>query len=306
MAFRFIDLFAGIGGSRIAFEQAGGECVFACDINPHSQYVYEMNFGERPYGDIKEIKGTDIPDHDVLVGGFPLERFSAIGNNKKKPTHKTLFYEVVRILKEKRPRAFLLESVPLLKSMSRGEELKNVIRILCDQGYHVYDQLINAKGAVPQDRLRLYIVGFRDPVNFEFPALPPQGPSFQTILEDRVDQKYTLTDQRWNSLKERHHPYSYNLLDGNSPSMPLDVKGLNLLIPFDGGNPRKLTPRECARLQGFPECFSIVTSDKWAYLQFAQSSVVPVVRLIAERIFLALEQHEPVHSIKWILIRLKK
>ncbi len=313
LLYRFIDLFAGIGGIRLAFEEYG-ECVFSCEWDVKAQETYEANFGEKPHGDIRRIDAKDIPDHDILLAGFPCQPFSIAGVSKKKSlgrqhgfldeTQGTLFFDIARILKEKQPQAFLLENVKNLRSHDKGKTYKVIKKVLEeDLGYTVYDKVINAKGLVPQNRERIYIVGFKKPLKFEFPEVPMEGPALRTILEEEVDEKYTLSDKLWEYLqayKEKHakkgNGFGYGLADLDSYSRTLSARyykdGSEILIPQEGKNPRKLTPRECARLQGFPETFKIVVSNTAAYKQFGNSVAVPVVRLIAEKMIQAIERDE--------------
>lgn len=313
MLYRFIDLFAGIGGIRTAFEPFG-ECVFSCEWDVKAQETYEANFGHKPVGDIRTVNEKEIPDHDILLAGFPCQPFSIAGVSKKKSlgrehgfldeTQGTLFFDIARIIKEKQPQAFLLENVKNLRSHDKGNTFKVIKKVLEDLGYTVYSEVINARGLVPQNRERIYIVGFKKPLKFEFPVIPKGGPPLHTILEANVEEKYTLSDKLWNYLqayKEKHakkgNGFGFGLADLNSYSRTLSARyykdGSEILIPQgEGKNPRKLTPRECARLQGFPDSFKIVVSNTAAYKQFGNSVAVPVVSLIAERIVQAIERDE--------------
>ncbi|MBJ7898225.1 DNA (cytosine-5-)-methyltransferase [Bacillus atrophaeus] len=319
MLYRFIDLFAGIGGIRTAFEPYG-ECVFSCEWDLKAQETYEANFWERPVGDIRQVNEKDVPDHDILLAGFPCQPFSIAGVSKKKSlgrehgfldeTQGTLFFDIARILKEKKPQAFLLENVKNLKSHDKGKTFKVIMNVLEGLGYTVYAQVLNAKGLVPQNRERIYIVGFQKPLRFEFPEIPNKGPALHTILEENVDEKYTLSDKLWKYLqayKEKHskkgNGFGYGLADLNSYTRTLSARyykdGSEILIPQgDDKNPRKLTPRECARLQGFPETYKIVVSNTAAYKQFGNSVAVPVVSLIAEKMIQAIERNEILIGVK--------
>ncbi|MGE8021507.1 Sau3AI family type II restriction endonuclease [Peribacillus frigoritolerans] len=300
----FIDLFAGIGGNRLAFEQVGGKCVFCCEIDEKNKETYEVNFGERPHGDIRDINAKSIPDHDILIASLPVQGFTLAVNTKLKSVrnelHDTLFYKIVRILKEKKPRSFLIETLTGLLSSSLEETFNNMIWVLNGLGYQISHQLINAKALVPQNRQRVYIVGFKEMVNFEFPYIPQQGPALKTILEDYVDEKYTLSDKLWQDIqhrgKQQIYGQYYRLADINSYSGPLLSNYLRnpnkLLIADKGKKPRRLTPRESARLQGFPDQFVIPVSDEDAYRQFGNSSTVPVVSMIAKNIIQALNINE--------------
>lgn len=314
--FTFIDLFCGIGGMRIAFERQGGKCVFSSDWDKKVQETYEANFGEKPAGDIREIASEEIPDHDILLAGFPCQAFSIAGVSKKNSlgrphgfadqTQGTLFFEVARILKEKRPKAFLLENVKNLKRHDKGRTYEIMRNVLENElGYTVYDAILDAKGLVPQHRERIYIVGFIDPIEFEFPKLPSNGPPIRTILEPEVHEKYTLSDRMWACLQahaEKHRKkgngFGYGLVNLDSYSRTLLARyykdGSEILIPQEGKNPRKLTPRECARLQGFPDTFKIVVSDSAAYKQFGNSVAVPVVEAIAQQMVNVLQNKKTV------------
>ncbi|MDA0246391.1 MAG: DNA (cytosine-5-)-methyltransferase [Chloroflexi bacterium] len=311
-SFTFIDLFAGIGGFRLAFEQVGGECVFSSEWNKFSQQTYEANFGEIPAGDITAIDEFSIPDHDILVGGFPCQPFSIAGVSKHNalgnehgfnhPTQGTLFFDVVRILKAKRPQAFLLENVQNLKSHDKGRTFQTIIWSLeSDLGYHIYYKVLDSQPFVPQSRKRIFIVGFREPLHFSFPTLDGPHPAVKDILEPEVEDKYTLTDHLWNYLvgyaakhREKGNGFGYGLVDLDGIARTLSARyykdGSEVLIPQKGKNPRRLTPRECARLMGFPETFQIPVSDNQAYRQFGNAVVVPVVRAIAKKMMEALAE----------------
>lgn len=303
-AFTFIDLFAGIGGMRLGFERAGGKCVFSSEWNKFSQMTYEANFGEKPEGDITKINASDIPDHDILVGGFPCQPFSIAGVSKKRSlnrpdgfedeTQGTLFFDIARIVKEKKPRAFLLENVKNLASHDHGNTFKVIIRTLRDNlGYDIHYKIIDASAIVPQHRERIFIVGFREPTAFAFPDIPPKKIPLKTILEKKVDDRFTLTDGVWNALqrhaaksKEKGNGFGYGMANLDGISRTLSARyykdGAEILIAQEGRNPRRLTPRECARLMGFPEDYKIVVSNAQAYRQFGNAVVVPVVEQIAK------------------------
>ncbi|GIO22257.1 DNA (cytosine-5-)-methyltransferase [Oceanobacillus sp. J11TS1] len=316
MLYKFIDLFAGIGGIRLAFELYG-ECVFSCEWDLKAQETYEANFGEKPVGDIRSVDEKEVPDHDILLAGFPCQPFSIAGVSKKKSlgrehgfldeTQGTLFFDIARIIKEKQPKAFLLENVKNLRSHDKGKTFKVIKKILEEElGYTVYADVLNAKGLVPQNRERIYIVGFKKPLKFEFPEIPKEGPALHTILENDVEDKYTLSDKLWDYLKaykEKHNKkgngFGYGLADLDSYSRTLSARyykdGSEILIPQGQGlNPRRLTPRECARLQGFPETFKIVVSNTAAYKQFGNSVAVPVVQLVAEKMVQAIERDKTI------------
>lgn len=303
--FKFIDLFAGIGGIRMAMESAGGKCVFSSEWNKFSQQTYEANFGEVPDGDITKIDENDIPDHDILVGGFPCQPFSIAGVSAKNflgrehgfkdLTQGTLFFDICRIIKAKRPRAFLLENVKNLKGHDKGNTFKVILKALQeDLGYDIHYKVIDASSKVPQHRERIFIVGFDSPMEFEFPEIEDMRPKLGDILEKKVDKKYTLMDGTWNSLqrhlakhKAKGNGFGYSIADKDGIAKTLSARyykdGSEILIPQGAKkNPRRLTPRECARLMGFPEDFKIVVSDNQAYRQFGNAVVVPVVTEIAK------------------------
>lgn len=314
--FKFIDLFAGIGGTRLAFEAVGGECVFSCERDKFARRTYKENFAEEPQGDITNIASDEIPEHDVLVAGFPCQPFSLSGVSKKNalgrphgfddPTQGTLFFEIKRILAARRPSAFLLENVKNLKSHDRGNTFRVIREALSDDlGYHVQHAVLDAVAFVPQHRERIFIAGFRHEVDFEFPVFAPERrPVFRDILEDDVPEKYVLSDKLWKWFQdyaEKHrragHGFGFGLTSLDGCSRTLSARyykdGSEILVPREAGNPRRLTPRECARLMGFPDDFRIVVSDTQAYKQFGNSVVSPLVRDLAEGIFGALAGERP-------------
>lgn len=307
----FIDLFAGIGGTRLAFEKAGCECVFSSEWDKFAQQTYEANFGERPHGNIREIQSSEIPDHDILVAGFPCQPFSISGVSKKNalgkphgfddPTQGTLFFEIKRIIRDKKPPAFLLENVKHLKRHDKGNTFR-VIRdtLEKDLDYTIFDEVLDADSYVPQHRERIFIAGFRDPAFFAFPHYEPRvKPKFRDILDKEVPEKYTLTDHLWTYLqdyakkhKAKGNGFGYGLtnLDGHARTLSARYykDGSEILVSQGNNrNPRRLTPRECANLMGFTQfCpyFKIPVSDTQAYRQFGNSVVVPVVYDIAKAI----------------------
>jgi DNA (cytosine-5)-methyltransferase 1 len=305
-AFTFIDLFAGIGGTRLAFQRAGGRCIFSSEWDKYAQKTYEANFGEVPHGDIAEIAESVIPAHDVLVAGFPCQPFSIAGVTKHTAlgnhhgflhrTQGTMFFEAARVIAHHRPRAFMLENVKHLTRHDGGKTFATIIGTLEEElGYHVHPLVIDALGVVPQHRERIYIVGFREPVEFTWPKFKRDRRAIRGVLERRVDNKYTLTDHLWNYLQEyadkhraKGNGFGYGLVDLNGPTRTLSARyfkdGSEILIPQRAKNPRRLTPRECARLMGFPDSYKIPVSDTQAYKQFGNSVVVPVVEAIAKRI----------------------
>lgn len=304
--FKFIDLFAGIGGIRIPFQELGGKCVFSSEWDKFAQKTYRINFGEEPHGDITKIDAKDIPDFDILLGGFPCQPFSQAGLKKGfADTRGTLFFEIERIIKAKRPKAFLLENVKQLRSHDKGRTLKVILQHLDNLNYYVnYGVLRAGDFGVPQNRERIYIVGFnkdiydiQDHYLFTFPTPTHKKTRLGDILESDVDEKYTISDALWEGHqrrkkehKEKGNGFGYSLFNNeseytNTLSARYYKDGSEILI--DQGpdkNPRKLTPRECARLQGFPENFIITVSDTQAYKQFGNSVAVPVIRAVAKRI----------------------
>jgi DNA (cytosine-5)-methyltransferase 1 len=303
--FTFIDLFAGIGGIRRAFESVGGRCVFTSEYDKYAQATYIANYGGEVHGDIRNIKAEDVPDHDVLLGGFPCQPFSSAGVSKKnsmgKPhgfldqTQGTLFFDVARLIAAKKPRAFLLENVKNLVSHDKGKTFRVVSETLRGLGYQVFCKIIDAKKVVPQHRERIYIVGFKDPTDFYFPDIPDSKPKLRDILETSAPEKYTLTKKMWAFLqrhadkhKAKGNGFGFGLADLNGVSRTLVARyykdGGDILIPQEGRNPRRLTPRECARLMGFSDEFKIICSDTRSYKQFGNSVVVPVVQYLAHEI----------------------
>lgn len=309
--FTFIDLFAGIGGMRLAYENVGGRCVYSNEWNKYSQQTYYANFGEQPEGDITKVDAKTIPDHDILVAGFPCQPFSIAGVSKKislgrktgfeDKTQGTLFFDVCRILKEKRPKAFMLENVKILKSHDKGRTFKTILESLDELKYKVFFAVLDGQNFVPQHRERIIIVGFDmerygDDIEFDFDITPVNPkPVMRDILEKKVDDKYTLSDNLWTYLQNyaaKHRAagngFGYGIapLDGVSRTISARYHkdGSEILIAQKGKNPRRLTPRECARLQGFPESFVIPVSDTQAYRQFGNSVVVPLIENVAKLI----------------------
>ena len=308
MEYKFIDLFAGIGGMRLAYESAGCKCVYSNEWNKFSQQTYEANFGEKPEGDITKVEATLIPDHDILVAGFPCQPFSIAGVSKKNSlgratgfedkTQGTLFFDVCRILKEKRPSAFMLENVKNLCSHDRGNTFRVITESLEELDYQVFWKILDGQLYVPQHRERILIIGFDrkkygNNIEFDFDLTPVEPkPVMNDILEKNVDSKYTLSDKLWNYLQgyaEKHkaagNGFGYGIAPRDGISRTISARyykdGAEILIAQEGKNPRRLTPRECARLQGFPESFKIVVSDNQAYRQFGNSVVVPLMADVA-------------------------
>lgn len=326
--FRFIDLFAGIGGIRLGFEAIGGECVFTSEWDSYAQKTYTENFqGGHPLnGDITQIHEDEIPDHDVLLGGFPCQPFSIAGVSKKNAlgrahgfadeTQGTLFFDVARIIAKKRPRAFMLENVKNLQSHDKGRTFDVIQRTLRDLGYQIFVKVIDGAHFVPQHRERIIIVGFREPVIFDWNTLdiPPKGAhklgdilhkksgepglewdgsNYYDHAKHQVLDKYTLTDNLWTYLqnyKKKHQAagngFGFGLVTPDSVTRTLSARyykdGSEILVSQGSKkNPRRLTPRECARLMGFPDSLRIPVSDTRAYKQFGNSVVVPVIGAVA-------------------------
>ena len=309
--FTFIDLFAGIGGIRIPFQELGGQCVFSSEWDKHAQTTYRINFGEIPAGDITQISTNNIPNFDILLGGFPCQPFSQAGRHLGfQDTRGTLFFEIERIIKEKKeagfaPHAFLLENVKQLRGHDGGNTFNVIMDHLDRLGYYATARILRAGDfGVPQNRERIYIVGFdRDyydiPADYEFEY--PEPNHIQTrlgdVLENNVDEKYTISDRLWAGhlrRKEEHqrkgNGFGYSLFNADSEyvntiSARYYKDGSEVMIDQgEGQNPRKLTPRECARLQGYPDNYIIPVTDTQAYKQFGNSVAVPVIRAIAQRI----------------------
>ncbi|WP_027458700.1 DNA (cytosine-5-)-methyltransferase [Dechloromonas agitata] len=323
--FTFIDLFAGIGGIRLGFQQNGGRCVFTSEWNTYSQKTYEANFGKdhELNGDITKVHADEVPEHDVLLAGFPCQPFSIAGVSKKNSlgrahgfaceTQGTLFFDVARIIEAKKPKAFLLENVKNLLSHDKGRTFDVILRTLRDElGYTVQAKVIDAKRFVPQHRERIVIVGFREDTGFSFDdlELPEEGPRLSSILhpEDgseeaeapftegkkaKVADKYTLTDNLWAYLqayaakhKAAGNGFGFGLVGPNDVARTLSARyhkdGSEILVSRgEGKNPRRLTPRECARLMGFPSDWKIPVSDTQAYRQFGNAVAVPVFSAVA-------------------------
>ena len=329
--FTFIDLFAGIGGIRKGFEQAGGKCLYTSEWDEFAQKTYSNNYpSKHPInGDITKVNAADIPNHDILLAGFPCQPFSIAGVSKKKSlgrptgfadkTQGTLFFDVARIIKEKQPKAFVLENVKNLKSHDRGNTFKVIWETLTqDLGYTCSYKIIDGQSWVPQHRERIVIIGFRNKVNFSLddmllpqkgeiklgsilhktdgtePKLPQDGDKYFDFENNKVLDKYTLTDNLWAYLQAhaaKHRSlgngFGYGLVTENDIARTLSARyykdGSEILISQgDGKNPRRLTPRECARLMGYPDDYVIPVSDTRAYKQFGNSVVVPLFQSVAE------------------------
>ncbi len=308
--FQFIDLFAGIGGIRLAYQKLGGKCVFTSEWDNFAKKTYEANFGEVPFGDITKISEKSIPDHDILLAGFPCQPFSIAGVSKKNAlgrkhgfldeTQGTLFFDIARILAFKKPKAFMLENVKNLVSHDKGKTFKIIKKTLTELGYSIHFKVLDSRHFVPQHRERIIIVGFKHGIieennNFEFPKLSKPNTEVKDILELEIDDKYTLSDKLWTYLQNyaaKHkalgNGFGYGLTNLSGIARTLSARyykdGSEILIPQDGINPRRLTPRECARLQGFPDEFIIPVSDNQAYRQFGNSVTVPLIEAVAKQL----------------------
>lgn len=312
-----IDLFAGIGGLRLGFEKSsklGIECVFTSEWDKYSTETYKANFGSEPvYGDITKVSLKDIPEHDILLAGFPCQPFSQAGLKKGfSDTRGTLFFDIERILKDKQPKAFLLENVKQLRGHDKGRTLNIIIERLKKIGYsNVQYKVLRARDfGLPQNRERIYIVGFLDTnIMFNYPTPTFEPTRVGDILEKNADDKYTISDRLWaghqrrkreNKMKGKGFGYGIVTEESeytNTISARYYKDGSEILIQQEGSNPRKLTPREAARLQGFPEDFKIPVSNTQAYRQFGNSVPVKVIEKVAEQMLLHLED-SPVKEIK--------
>ena len=303
-SFTFADLFAGIGGMRIPFDEFGGTCVFTSEIDKHAQKTYQFNFpseGHLMVGDITEIAESDVPNHDILLAGFPCQPFSNAGHRKGlDDVRGTLFFDIARILREKQPKAFLLENVRGLVGHDEGKTFRRIIEIL-DEDYHVSYKLLNARDfGLAQNRLRVYITGFKkddfeSAFDFESVTNADTEISVGSILEKSVESSLTLTDGLWEGHQRRKakhlkagNGFGYRIVDGDSAYTPtLSARyfkdGSEILVSQQGLNPRKLSPREGARLQGFPENFELHESKMQAFRQLGNAVPINVVRAIAEQ-----------------------
>ena len=290
--------------------------MYSSEWNKYSQQTYFANFGEQPEGDITRVSASSIPDHDILVAGFPCQPFSIAGVSKKNSlgratgfedkTQGTLFFDVCRILKEKKPKAFMLENVKNLCSHDKGRTFKVILESLEELKYDVFYSVLDGQSYVPQHRERILIVGFDrekygQNMQFDFDLTPKSPkPVMRDILDKDIDEKYTLSDKLWTYLQNyaaKHRAagngFGYGIAPLNGVSRTISARyykdGSEILIAQEGKNPRRLTPRECARLQGFPDNFKIPVSDTQAYKQFGNSVVVPLMENVAKLIVKKIE-----------------
>ena len=305
-SFRFIDLFAGIGGIRLGFESVGGRCVFSSEFDEDACTTYEANFGEHPSGDITKINAADIPDFDILLGGFPCQAFSIIGKKEgfANETCGTLFFDIERILAEKKPSAFMLENVRNLVAHDKGNTFKVIYEHLTALGYHVYPKVLNALDyGVPQKRERIIIVGFLNDIPFEFPEPVPieERKTLSDILETNVDAKYyvrpEIKDSRLARLKDKNYPRPYisheNMAGSVTPhpyssALRAGASANYILI----NDERRPTEREMLRIQGFPDTFKIAVPYGKIRKQCGNSVAVPVIKAVAKQMLTALKTYE--------------
>lgn len=302
--FKFIDLFAGIGGIRLGFEAYGGECVFSSEWDQYAQDTYEANFGERPQGDITEIAPQEIPDHDILLAGFPCQAFSIIGGQKGfSDIRGTLFFNIKEILETKKPYAFMLENVKNLKSHDKGRTFKTIINNLEKLGYYVHHTILNSLDfGIPQKRERTFIVGFKEDIKFSFPKPLGIQPSLVDILEEEstIDKKYFVSDhikkRRMEKVKPNYpipsiwHENKSGNISALEYSCALRAGASHSYLVVNGI--RRPTSRELLRLQGFPDSFKIVVPDAQLRKQAGNSVTVPVIKAVAREMLKSIKQHE--------------
>jgi DNA (cytosine-5)-methyltransferase 1 len=319
--FKFIDLFAGIGGFHQAFSGLGGECVFASDWNEPARRTYQANYDLKPFGDIRQIASEQIPDFDILCAGFPCQPFSIAGVSKKKSlgkkhgfedeTQGTLFFEIIRLVKEKRPKIMFLENVKNLKSHDKGNTWRVIFNTLKSQNYKVFEQIVEGKYYVPQNRQRVFIVCFDKNIFpdlcFDFPPYPKKRLfELKDILEKKVNEKYTLSDKLWAYLQKhkensakKGNGFGFGLVNVEETDYTRTMSaryykdGSEILI-YQGKdkNPRRLTPDEARKLFGYPDNFIIPVSDCQAYKQFGNSVIVPAVTHTAKQILKTVKEYQ--------------
>ena len=320
--FRFIDLFAGIGGFRLALQAQGGKCVFTSEWDKHAKNTYAKNYGEVPFGDITHFTeqgdgiysnfADAIPKHSILAGGFPCQAFSQAGRQMGfNDARGTLFFEILKIARKLKPEVLFLENVKRLKSHDGGKTFKIIVNSMHELGYKVYAKVLRAYDyGVPQNRERIFFVAFKKPIHFEFPS-PPEARLYKNvgeIMEKKVDDYYTISDKLYAGHKRRHREhrlkgngfgfseYDPTSLSTNTLSARYWKDGSEILITQKGSNPRMLTLRECARLQGYPDAFNPHSSHAQGYKQFGNSVTVPVVSAIAAAIVFWRKKSLPVIS----------
>lgn len=305
--FSFIDLFSGIGGIRLGFQSHGGTCVFSSEYDKGAQKTYKINHGEHPFGDITKISEKSIPEHDILLAGFPCQPFSRAGVSARSSigqehgflceSQGTLFFDVIRIILEKKPKVIFLENVRNIISHDKGNTFRVIQESVENLGYHFSYKIINSNSLVPQNRVRCYMVGVRKDVgcSFSFPTIDGAPLPLSSILEENPDDIYTISDKLWAGHIQRTErnlargtgftAFTANL---DKPSNTIVARygkdGKECLIPQKNKNPRLLTRRETARIQGFPECFVLPDSRTPTYKQFGNSVTVPVISKIAKKI----------------------
>lgn len=296
---KFIDLFCGIGGFRVAMDETclendiNPQCVFSSDIDKHCQDSYELNFGERPFGDITKIEANEIPDHDILFAGFPCQPFSIIGQMKGfEDTRGTLFFHIAEILSVKKPKAFILENVKQLVGHDGGKTLKTILESLRNLGYHVQYAVLNALDyGLPQKRERIIIVGHREPILFSFPSPIRPFKPLSEIIEKKVDKKHFASDYIREKRKESHKS-AYKLAiwhenkSGNICSYPYSCAlraGASYNYLLVNGE-RRLTPREMFRLQGFPDNYQIINNESQARKQAGNAVPVNMVKAVIQKL----------------------
>jgi len=315
---KFIDLFAGIGGIKMAFESVGFECVFSNDFDINAKVTFDLNFSElfkvdkqMVLGDIQKISTDKIPDFDILCGGFPCQPFSVAGYRQgfdDKNGRGNLFFDIIRILNDKKPKAFLLENVKNLKTHDGGNTIKVIYKELEKLGYNVTDKVLNAMdyGNLPQNRERIYIVGFLNKKtfnNFKFPEKFPLTKTIHDCLEnEEVDDKYYYNNKplyeklkgdvtKKDTIYQWRRKYVRENKNGVCPTLTanMGMGGHNVPIVLNGKGIRKLTPRECANFQGFPKTYKLpIIADSHLYKQFGNSVSVPVIKRIAKNMYSAL------------------
>jgi DNA (cytosine-5)-methyltransferase 1 len=316
----FIDLFSGIGGFHQAFASLGVKCVYANDNNKLSRETYKANYGFEPDGDIRTLDPKNIPDFDILCAGFPCQPFSLAGVSKKNSLGRkhgfeddeqgNLFFEILRIIKTKRPKIMFLENVKNLKSHDKKNTWKIIHQSLIENDYYVFDKIIDAQYYTPQHRERIFIICFDKhiypDIEFDFPEYPQKRiTELKDIIEEKVDEKYTLSDKLWQYLQKhkensakKGNGFGFGLVDLEKDKITRTMSaryykdGSEILIKQANKNPRRITPNEARKLFGYPDNFIIPVSDCQAYKQFGNTVVVPAIRYTAERILKTIGEYE--------------